>query len=92
MGKKGVKYFRRGEGGRVKVGFFYYEIILNHLAKHKEGRRLSQISSATKIPYNTVRSIILDLHEMQRIEPIKRKVHLKRKLTYWKLTPWKLSY
>jgi len=87
--KKGVVYEKRGDSGKVRVGFYYYEVIMNYLANHPEGKRIKPISVAIKIPYDTVRRILRVLVELNRVEFEERTGHLGARSKYYMLTKWR---
>lgn len=91
MGKQGVRYVRRGKKKGVKVGFFFFEIIIALLRKNPEGVRASKISSQTGIIYSTVLSSLRQLEEMNRIQYTKLKVFNGPPVKHWHATEYVLK-
>lgn len=90
MGKKGVKYFRKGSSPKVKVGFFYFELILNLLKKHPDGKSVKDISRSLDIPYQTTRHIVNKLMEMNRLRFFEKKVFNGPPVKHYHLSKWRL--
>ena len=91
MGEKGIKYFARGPKKKVKVGFFFFEIILNTLNNSPDSMSIKQISRKCRIRYTTVRYIINKLVEMNRLTSEERKMFKGPKVKCYSLTPWRLK-
>lgn len=91
MGKKGIKYFSRGPKKKVKVGFFYSEIIINALGKSPDPLSIKQLSRRCRIRYTTMRYIVNKLTEMNRLTSEERKIFKGPKVKCYSLTPWRLK-
>lgn len=91
MSKKGVRYFRRGPNGRVKVGFFNNEIVVAVLGKYPEGLTVKEVSDKSNIHYNTARHILFQLVELNRVTVVSRKVKKRQVVKHYLLTPWRIE-
>jgi len=91
LGKKGIKYYRKGANPKIKVGFFYFELVLNLLEKHPKGKSVKEISKALDVNYQTVRHIVNKLTEMNRLNFDERKTFNGPPVKYYSVTKWRLN-
>lgn len=90
LGKKGVRIVSRGPKRSVKVGFYYFELILHALNGSPQGLTIRQLSKKLRLPYETVRYNINRLHEINRVSFKERKVFKGLPIRHYMRTPWKL--
>ncbi len=91
MGKKGIRFFKRGPNRSIQVGFFNYEIVLAILHKHPEGLPVKKVADIAQIHYNTARHILFQLVSMNRVTTIERKVKKGGIIKHYQLTPWRIE-
>lgn len=91
MGEKGIKYFSKGPKKKIKVGFFYLEIIIKALDRSPDALSIKQLSRKCRIRYTTVRYIVNKLVEMNRLTSEERKMFKGPKVKCYSLTPWRLK-
>lgn len=91
MGEKGIKYFSKGPKKKVKVGFFFFEVILSALDKSPDALSIKQLSRKCRIRYTTVRYTVNKLVEMNRLIFEERKIFKGPKVKCYSLSPWRLK-
>ena len=90
LGKKGIKIVNRGPNKSIKVGFYYFEMILHTLDESPQGLTIRQLAKRLRLPYETVRYNINRLYEFNRVSFKERKVFKGLPIRHYMKTPWKL--
>ena len=91
LGKKGIRTYRRGPNKSVKVGFFFFEIVLSVIENADDALPISKIASKARMRYTTVRHIVNRLTEMNRLSSEERKTKQGPLVKHYSTTPWKLK-
>ena len=90
LGKKGIRMVSRGPKKTIKVGFYYFELILHALEGSPEGLTIRQLSKKLRLPYETVRYNINRLYAINRVSFKERKVFKGLPIRHYTKNPWKL--
>ena len=87
--KRLAEYKMRGD---TYVKFFYHEVILHYLSGYENGRSVSQIAEACALRYDTVRTNLRMLEEMNRVrQELRLQRPRNRKITYWISNKWSIN-
>ncbi len=90
LGKKGIRMVNRGPKKGIKVGFYYFELILHAIEGSSQGLTIRQLSRRLKLPYETVRYNINRLHETNRVSFKERNIFNGPPVRHYMKTPWEL--
>ena len=91
LGKKGIKIYKRGPRRNIKVGFFYFEVILSVIDNADDSLTIREMATRSRLKYTTVRHIVNKLTEMNRLKFEERKVFNGPTVRHYSLTEWKLK-